>query len=517
MTGRTQTLTSTPTNKKASNRVTGFVVSLVVVVGTMKLSLCPSLLSTSSLLLLLVLRLPEVQSQACTGPRQRKAWNKLTSTEQTDYLNAVNLLKEHTCANCNSVPSYDDFVRVHSENALAAHSIQELIEEFLPWHRWYIWKYETALQIVSNDPCLTLPYWEWELDSGNESASDPLQATTFGSTNGIIKGGNPQNRYIVTEGIADCYDSSGIWSTTVGTGSCLQRSFGQGYTFTSQVGLINRIVDPANSVYSGFFLDLEGTPHAVPHNWVGRHMANARVSPDDPLFFLHHCNVDRVWALWQDYRNHDQISSASLGVNEFSSNLDAPMSFGLAAPRDDSYFKLNGAFPTPRQVLLNNNGLIQVTYVEDTLAYALQGAMGTSSYTPNPDWFTLPDSNPVPSPTASPVDSGNPPPDQCGLNRDPCPNGNSDCCSLNCKSGLCKGNRRMLRELAGSNSQGPPIWANPKAQLRWEELSSTLPPQAALRRMAIEECGADNPVQVSQEWLDQMPGIDIKYFRCYVE
>ena len=22
-------------------------------------------------------------------------------------------------------------------------------------------------------------------------------------------------------------------------------------------------------------------------------------SPNDPVFFLHHCNIDRLWALWQ--------------------------------------------------------------------------------------------------------------------------------------------------------------------------------------------------------------------------
>jgi tyrosinase len=23
-------------------------------------------------------------------------------------------------------------------------------------------------------------------------------------------------------------------------------------------------------------------------------------SPNDPVFFLHHCNVDRIWAAWQE-------------------------------------------------------------------------------------------------------------------------------------------------------------------------------------------------------------------------
>lgn len=38
--------------------------------------------------------------------------------------------------------------------------------------------------------------------------------------------------------------------------------------------------------------------HNRVHLWVGGSMMPAS-SPDDPIFFLHHCNIDRLWALWQ--------------------------------------------------------------------------------------------------------------------------------------------------------------------------------------------------------------------------
>jgi hypothetical protein len=34
------------------------------------------------------------------------------------------------------------------------------------------------------------------------------------------------------------------------------------------------------------------------HNAVGGTMASAS-SPADPLFFLHHANIDRIWSEWQ--------------------------------------------------------------------------------------------------------------------------------------------------------------------------------------------------------------------------
>ena len=28
-------------------------------------------------------------------------------------------------------------------------------------------------------------------------------------------------------------------------------------------------------------------------------------SPNDPIFFLHHANIDRIWAAWQSVRGYD--------------------------------------------------------------------------------------------------------------------------------------------------------------------------------------------------------------------
>ena len=38
--------------------------------------------------------------------------------------------------------------------------------------------------------------------------------------------------------------------------------------------------------------------HNRVHVWVGGDMGPA-TSPNDPVFYLNHCNVDRLWAKWQ--------------------------------------------------------------------------------------------------------------------------------------------------------------------------------------------------------------------------
>ena len=51
--------------------------------------------------------------------------------------------------------------------------------------------------------------------------------------------------------------------------------------------------------------------HNKIHLWVGGDMLPG-TSPNDPVFFLHHCNIDRIWALWQD-QHGDLYAPASGG------------------------------------------------------------------------------------------------------------------------------------------------------------------------------------------------------------
>jgi len=45
---------------------------------------------------------------------------------------------------------------------------------------------------------------------------------------------------------------------------------------------------------SGWHINFEGAPHASVHNYIGGHMGSM-VSTNDPLFYLHHSNIDRLW------------------------------------------------------------------------------------------------------------------------------------------------------------------------------------------------------------------------------
>ncbi len=47
------------------------------------------------------------------------------------------------------------------------------------------------------------------------------------------------------------------------------------------------------------FRSLEGNPHGSAHTSFGGSISSIPTAAKDPLFFLLHCNVDRLWAKWQ--------------------------------------------------------------------------------------------------------------------------------------------------------------------------------------------------------------------------
>ncbi|KAJ9090144.1 hypothetical protein DSO57_1005315 [Entomophthora muscae] len=54
----------------------------------------------------------------------------------------------------------------------------------------------------------------------------------------------------------------------------------------------------ARSEFWDFARRLEAQPHAAPHNNLGGDMSSM-AAPNDPIFWLHHAMIDRIYASWQ--------------------------------------------------------------------------------------------------------------------------------------------------------------------------------------------------------------------------
>ena len=170
-------------------------------------------------------------------------------------------------------------------------------------------------------PGVSVPYWDWASDS---ALPDPSTGPVWGTD---LMGGNgdPGDGNLVQTG-AFAFDSSDpdTWVIVDDSGNPaggLTRQFGVNdptlptqNDVTTTLGVTPYDASPWNATSSSSFRnDLEGWPngpqmHNQVHVWVGGDML-PMTSPNDPVFFLHHCMVDKLWADWQRQQGGNLVDS----------------------------------------------------------------------------------------------------------------------------------------------------------------------------------------------------------------
>lgn len=224
---------------------------------------------------------------------------------------------------------------------------------FPPWHRKLLITYEDALREVSGKP-ITLPFWDW---------TDPAStAATFGPEL-MGGNGDPDEEFAVMDGpfrkdvwqvnlktIIPNYQGTNDYNHLVRNFAAVidEPGFEQpgypvalptkpevlkAYSYTIyDVSPFNATADPNVSFRAyleGFTTDGGQALHNIGHDWIAGFflvpvdtvafndfsflcetksvrndlrvgsMEPLDVSPNDPAFFMHHANVDRIWYEWQ--------------------------------------------------------------------------------------------------------------------------------------------------------------------------------------------------------------------------
>ncbi|KAK1772866.1 hypothetical protein QBC33DRAFT_584298 [Phialemonium atrogriseum] len=281
-----------------------------------------SVLTSAFLLLFAQIR---ATSCGCAHPVARREWRTLSAAEKASYISAVKCLQSepgslgHLFDGVRS--RYDDYFAVHIDLTEQYH----FTGPFLPWHRLFIWQYEADLKNICGYTG-TQPYWDWTLDSRSEAAflASPVfnPATGFGGNGPYIdSSGFPTTNVPVkiphkTGG--GCVQDGNFVNMTVNMGPgpstahnprCLARDFSPWLatrTINSTVVSWTLSADSFSLFdrrIQGLGLGVDGmTSHAGGHLSVGGDigdMGNMYSSPGDPLFYLHHANMDRLWNQWQ--------------------------------------------------------------------------------------------------------------------------------------------------------------------------------------------------------------------------
>lgn len=258
---------------------------------------------------------------------------------------------------------------------------------FLPWHREYLHLFEQALAKVSGHP-VAVPYWDWadpsKKDRGEVESvfSDDFMGSNGNPSDGDAVDTGPFTRTTWPLVVADGHGQTvgNIAPTTY-----LSRAFGTADQLPTLADERAALADPQYDVapyddrsdpaqsfrnaLEGFAPNLPGQPvadivcvpdrtdqpgggtlfrvksptnqgglHNLVHNWFGPKedvveqapgvvsatMTQLPGSPNDPVFFLHHAQVDRLWALWQAH--HSQVGYQPVAESADPHNaLHSPM------------------------------------------------------------------------------------------------------------------------------------------------------------------------------------------------
>lgn len=186
-----------------------------------------------------------------TAPGPRLEWEQFKTTSQyASFFNAISAMRANTSSTSRSSWQYWTDVHVN----YCPHDTAN----FLAWHRGYLFYFEQQLRIISGDSSLSLPYWDYYA-----SPRIPSEFTDPAS-------GNPL--YVPRPGtnVYNALDLSPFVATV--------------YNF--QRGTVN-----------AFEPKIESAPHNPVHNLIGGIMATMQ-SPIDPIFYLHHGNIDRIMHAW---------------------------------------------------------------------------------------------------------------------------------------------------------------------------------------------------------------------------
>ena len=326
--------------------------------------------------------------------RIRKNVTTLTSTERKEFVDAVLVLKMTRSPYDPSFSYYDQFVQWHKER-YACHADEHMPGTmpmlmihtgpmFLPWHREFLRRFENALREVSGKP-VTVPYWDWT-DPESVNPNNPRAVFRDDFMGGA---GNPDEQYAVTTGPfkmgawkLHVHPDGATWAPSATAYLTRKLGLPQSLPTKNQVetvlGVAEYDVPPFNVAsdrersfrnalegngagnamrcgsdgWMAYESDLGITPltgtgpvtlHNLVHGWTGGLLSSAAVrprirgtmalptAPNDPVFFLHHANVDRLWATWQAAHSGKTYEPTK---GQDGNNADSAMApFGDVDPR----------------------------------------------------------------------------------------------------------------------------------------------------------------------------------------
>ncbi|HEY3815182.1 MAG TPA: tyrosinase family protein [Caulobacteraceae bacterium] len=162
---------------------------------------------------------------------------------------------------------------------------------FLPWHRLQVLHMERLIARASGKDDFAMPYWDW---------SDDILPAQFVNDDVLSHEGRECG---VKESIAKFCAANET--------SLTDRSKNDFSTFFGKPRAADQ---PRDSDTPGgeqhFSGSCEWSGHNLIHSFIGGDMGVLETAPNDPLFWVHHANVDRAWAAWSGRHSPSDYADA---------------------------------------------------------------------------------------------------------------------------------------------------------------------------------------------------------------
>ncbi len=187
----------------------------------------------------------------------RKELAAMTTAEQIVYQKVVQELIS------NPGNTYGKFVAVHGDMSHDMHGMDSTgVQRFLCWHRDFLLQFEKALQAI--DTNAFVPYWDWTTNWTLPKWLVAFTPTVFVPGRGTVQVTRQPNAHAPD---------------------------------TASGASIAKVM--ALPTYTKFTDALEQHVHGDVHMALNGTMSDITISPADPLFWMHHAQLDRLWSQWQ--------------------------------------------------------------------------------------------------------------------------------------------------------------------------------------------------------------------------
>jgi hypothetical protein len=204
----------------------------------------------------------------------RRRWVAGESADyKTKFIKAVEWLKEN---DTKDFPSEDPRSFLTWKKLINVHatSCKHGGWHILPWHRLYLLYFENACRYALQDKNFALPYWDWTQDRKIPSEFFEDKALSIPRT------------MTPSDEIASDFSDAKVIRNIIESDNWISMHSAP----PDKRGFLGA------SLGAGAF---ESGPHNGVHTQVGGIMGDAFLAPEDPIFWLHHSNIDRLWADWQ--------------------------------------------------------------------------------------------------------------------------------------------------------------------------------------------------------------------------